>query len=325
VLAARSLNINNKPLGYALAGCVLLVLAGLTFERAKAYETIVALAEDTIAKNDESWVSYVNVGVATAAAGDSEEGLRLLRKAYELHPHDHSVRFNLGLYLLQAGTKSGFAPGQLDEIIDHLQTAVSLKETGPGYVALGTALIKANRPAEAAESYNASIRLREPDAGTLLSMATDLDAAGLTQEAVVYFEQALSQADRDADDAQSLEAHYRLGTTLSKLDRHREAAVHLEVVVRSDPSSVEARTALGHALWRLKELRAAAQQLTAAVKLQPTNVSLLCTLAGVLLDDGQVAQARETIDAALQLQSDSEEAQALMRRAAEAREKTSGQ
>ena len=205
VLVARRLRFDRKPLGYALAGVTLLVLGAMSFERARAYHSIVTLAADTLSKNDRSWVSLVNLGVTAAKAGEYEQGIGLLRRAYEIEPQDYSVRYNLGLYLLKSGTINGFAPGQLEECTRHLQEAVGLKQTSVAYAALGAALLKSNRPREAVESFEAGLRLQPPDAAMLVGIAGDLEAAGQPADAISYYERALKL------DPQSLEIHYRLG------------------------------------------------------------------------------------------------------------------
>lgn len=141
-----------RPVAAAVAVCV---LAGLTWDRCRDYETPERLWRDTIARNPEAWLAHNNLANALHVQGRVNDAEGYYREAIRLNPDFVKAHFNL------ANALQG--RGRLDEAVRHFERAVRLDpEFTDAHYNLGNALRLSGRLDDAIEHYREATRL-DPD------------------------------------------------------------------------------------------------------------------------------------------------------------------
>jgi Flp pilus assembly protein TadD len=150
---------------------------------------------------------------------------------------------------------------------------------------LGSALVKLNRPLEAARAFKVALELepRHPHAlGNLVTMWMD---AGQPEFAMQTCDQAQL---RGRDDAQV----WRLrGWALQEMDALDDAVLAYREAWRRAPEDVQILVERGTLCWRRGEPDAAEELLKHAVELDPTGETAVARLAILLLESGRVEHA----------------------------------
>ncbi len=233
----------GRPAIFALVAVVLIALTALSNSQARIYENLETLYGDTIAKNDTAWVTYSNYSMYLDSVGRYDEAINMAREALERGPQEPVVHNNLGAFLFHAGMQRGFAPGQLDEAILHLQGTLAL----------------------------------DPDhLDGHLNLARALAAAERTDEALAQFNEVLARDPNRAD------AHFYLGNLLVSRDDLSGAAQHYATAVRLKPDYTDALHNLGAALFKMGQVAPAIDCFNAVLSLQPDNASARSNLAAAL-------------------------------------------
>ena len=141
-----------RPVAAAVAVCV---LAGLTWDRCRDYETPERLWRDTIARNPEAWLAHNNLANVLHVQGRVDDAEGYYREAIRLNPDFVKAHFNL------ANALQG--RGRLDEAVQHFERAVRLDpEFADAHYNLGNALRLSGRLDDAIEHYREAARL-DPD------------------------------------------------------------------------------------------------------------------------------------------------------------------
>ena len=131
---------------------VLCLLAGLTWNRCRVYETPERLWRDTIVRNPDAWMAHNSLGLALKIQRRYEEAEACYREAIRLRPDYVVAHNNLANTLL--------VQGRLDEAIDHLEVALRLyPDYAEAHFNLGNTLRLAGRPGEAIDRYREAVRL----------------------------------------------------------------------------------------------------------------------------------------------------------------------
>ncbi|MCH8804999.1 MAG: tetratricopeptide repeat protein [Planctomycetes bacterium] len=140
-----------RPLGYAAAGAVLLVLAVLTFRQSGSYESRQRLWEDTLKANPDSWFAKTNLGVVYRDLGRYEDAAVLFAQAVENETARPEAYYSWGV--------TRFRQGRLPEAIELFRKAL---DANPLYLEaasnLGNALLRAGQVDEAAAVLQSALQ-----------------------------------------------------------------------------------------------------------------------------------------------------------------------
>ena len=271
--AAAWLRTSQRGAAKFAAAAVLVLLAALTCRQTYVYENLETLWRDVITRNPKGWFAHTNLALHLATRGRSEEAVELARKSAELAPHEPPTLSNLSAILLDLGNRDGFKPGQLDEIIAILETALKINPRHvPSYSNLGLALTFSDRPEEALSAFNSALEIAPGNPRALYGMGMVAESLGRSDEARRCYEQALA---RDPDEPR---ANHNLALILMAQGEIDEAIRHSQVAVRVQPFFGEAHYALGVALTQRGDREGAAQHFAAAVQMRPTDVRALVNL-----------------------------------------------
>jgi tetratricopeptide (TPR) repeat protein len=214
----------RKSAASVLAGTVLIaVLGALTWQQASIYRDAETLYRETVRRNPQAWMAYMNLGTEIASNPKRlPEAIEAWEGALRIRPEYADARRNVELARsalndaeaathLNRGSAYAETPGRLADAIAEFEAALRLK---PGY-------------------FRAHYNL-----GTIL-----MEVPGREAEAIVHLQRAVElQPD-------SIEAHVNLGIALADVPgRREEARRHLEYAIAR-------RSDLGHLRGLVDRLR----------------------------------------------------------------------
>ena len=177
------------------------------------------------------------LGVVAHQTGQNAQAARLFRETVAVKP-DHAYCWNLlGLALAAQGDSAG-----AEECICK---AIAITANPDYFLNLGNVLKAGGRTDEAAEAYQAALRIDPGCGGAHYSLGNLRRTAGALEEAAACFERAVDAEPAHGD---SLAA---LGQTLNALGRPAEALPFLERAVRQMPDDAGLACDLGDALATL--------------------------------------------------------------------------
>jgi tetratricopeptide (TPR) repeat protein len=223
-LAARRVAVRLKPDPTLVASALLVAVLGvLTWRQASIYRDAETLYRETIDRNPQAWMAYMNLGTELASNPNRmHEAIAAYEGALRIRPDYAEAQRNLDL---------ARSLSRDEEAAAHLNRGSTYAET-PG------------RLPDAIAAYEAALRIK-PDyfrahynLGTVL-----LDVPGREQDAIVHLRRAVEiQPD-------SVEAHVNLGVALADMPGQKEEAVrHLEFAIARRPD-------LGHLKELIERLR----------------------------------------------------------------------
>ena len=224
-----------------LGGALLAMLGVLTWQQCGMYADIETLWRTTLARNPNSFMAHLNLGIVLAQKGSVNEAITQFQTTLDLKPGYAKALNNLGLALLQKG--------DADEALIRFQEAIKIN---PNYADacynLGNALIQKGRVEEAIVSYQKALQIKPDYAEAGYNLGNALIQKGSVAEAITCYQKALKIK------PDYVEAHNNLGKTLLKTGRVAEAITHFRKVLQIKPDHVNACYNLGLAL--LQEGRA---------------------------------------------------------------------
>jgi tetratricopeptide (TPR) repeat protein len=250
------------------AAVVVVVLGGLTFQRAGAYRNGEALWRDTLAHNPACWLCLNNLGAELTRDGRAEESLPLLAEAVRLRPDYAEARVNLGVSLMRTGRPQaalrlyddllkvhpdyiaalynrGLALGQLGYLDEAIVSFGRIIQRAPGHAlaqeGLGRALALEGRYDEAVEPLRLGLAAHPRDAESRRELAFVLNAAGRPAEAETVAREALVL------DPNAVGARVELARALAGQGDREGARREAEEVLRRDPENAEAQRFLSPA------------------------------------------------------------------------------
>ena len=157
------------------APVLVLLLTGLTFQRARVFSTDENLWVDTLAKNPTSWNAHNNLACIRAEQHQMDAAIEHFGTSLKIHPRNAKAHLNLGRALAMRR--------QFAEADAHFEAALRIKpndaETRSTY---GSSLADRGRKDEALPHLREAIRLK-PDPATRLQLAGVLNASGQIKEA----------------------------------------------------------------------------------------------------------------------------------------------
>ena len=135
----------------AAAGCVV-VLAVLTWDRARLYADGELLWRDNIAKQEESWLSWNNLGDVLFRAGKRDEALDCFKRSLALNPKYAVAWHNLG--------RADALSGRPDEaVLDYSKAIDLLPDFASAYNGRGFVRFRAGKYELALKDYEKAIEL----------------------------------------------------------------------------------------------------------------------------------------------------------------------
>jgi tetratricopeptide (TPR) repeat protein len=242
----------------AVAICAVLVgiFAALTMRQSRLYGNVIALYQETIDRNPESWMIHNNLGVVLEANGNREGASEHYQTALRINPTDAKLHYNLANLLIQSG--------QAGAALDDLHKALALKpDYFPARNALGLALVQLNRLPEAVREFEYAVQLRPDFAVIRTNLGAALAKSGRTSEAMEQYRQVLQI------DPNQPTAHYNLGQLLAGNGKLEAAIAHFQESLRLQPGFAQAEFSLAQSLARLNrnlEAEAAAQHASAIAR-----------------------------------------------------------
>lgn len=203
----------------AFSAAVLIVLAGLSFNQSRAYESAETIWNDVKRKNPSSSIALNNLGVIYYHRGSHQKGLSYITRAIAEDPRNSEAHLNLGVILRDEGkTNEAIASfrqalrwlphyarphrelcsaltsrGDFEEALRHGQEALRLDPRNPlSHQALGSALASLGRFEEAAARFREAVRLDPYLADAHYNLGMAVMQLGRYDEAESAFQEALA-------------------------------------------------------------------------------------------------------------------------------------
>jgi tetratricopeptide (TPR) repeat protein len=286
----------GKYIDAATLPVILILLGGLTWRQAGAYQDTETLWRDTLAKNPTCWMAHNNLGTALLQSGRVEEAIEHYEQARHFKPVPSAEQdYNLGSALLQAG--------RINDAIGHFRHALQIKPNyGEAHNNLGDALLQAGQIEAAIAHLQEALRLKPGSALVHYNMGNALSQAGQIGEAIDQYEQALRLKPDYA------EAHYNLGNSLLQTGKLQDAVEHYEQALQIKPDYTAAHNNLGYALVEAGKSEEAIKHLREALRLRPNMADAHYNMGNALVKLGKVQAAIEHYQQALRIRPDYSEA-----------------
>lgn len=197
-LVAAALAAWLKPTAFrAVAVLLILALACLAYQRAKAFSSEASLMRDTIAKNPAAWPAHTDLGVELAKQGKIPDAITEFKLALKDQPDSRDVHRDLGqAYLAQGKVAEAFAEitaalkldpndpliqrdygellkgmGRNDEAMEHLVIANALKPDAATRQDLASIYYLSGNPIAAARLLRGALALNPDSPEALKTLA----------------------------------------------------------------------------------------------------------------------------------------------------------
>jgi tetratricopeptide (TPR) repeat protein len=208
-IIAERIGSSNKAGAFVACAVPIAVLATLTWRQAAMYRNAETLYKETIARNPNAWMAYMNLGTELANANRLPEAIHAFEGALRVRPDYPEARRNLAM----------------------------------AHFTIGNALADKGMSG-AIEAYEAALKIDPDNAEAHLNLGSVLsETPARVPEAIAHYRAALA-----IKPAYFL-AHYNLGTLLlDDPAQHRHAVAHLEAALRLQPESPEAHVNMAVAL-----------------------------------------------------------------------------
>jgi len=233
--------------------------------------------------------------------GDTATAIRELEAVTGADPKQAEARVLLARAYEKAGRR--------DDAINQYQAAILLQsqDAQVGYH-LGTLLVAAGKPADAAVPLALGVKL---NTGMAISFTQEISAAvaaGLAAggELVDKNPQQATQLLEAVTmlDARNARAHLLLGNAYINIGRTQEAIEQYKAILSLDPKNASAITNLGAAYYQMNRLDEATAQFQAALQLTPDDAETHYLLGAAYIQQNKVEDAKAEFQTALRLNSD---------------------
>jgi tetratricopeptide (TPR) repeat protein len=242
----------------ALAGGLLIILFALTWFRSGAYRDQRTLWADTLGKNPDSWMVWLNQGRAAAAAvpPDIPTAAAAFRKALALAPDVADTHYDMGLIDLEERDYPAAAAefGRVIEIEPR---------HARGHGMLGYALAAQHRLDDAIAEYRRALAIRPAYVNGHINLGIALREQGQYETAAAEF---LAAFDTDPNSALALR---ELATCRIKQARYDAALDPLRRLVELQPDNAEAHFDLAAACAITNHPEESNQHFLRAIALKP--------------------------------------------------------
>jgi tetratricopeptide (TPR) repeat protein len=306
----------------ALAGLLLLVLAGRTYIQCYDYTDIESLWRRTIAKNPYSWLAHNNLGVMLhtrgqdraaldhyhaavraqpaytealnnmgsvyAGLGESEKALACFKKALAVEPENVLAHYNLGVEYADRG--------EIDNATRYYRRTLQLDANySRAHNNLGLLLANRGEWDAAVAHYRKAVAINPELAEAHYNWGVAMIQQHQPDAAVPHLKDAL------AIDPRSVDASHQLGVAYGRQGDFEAAIQQYRHVLAFHPEHVQARVNYGVALTRTGDRRAAIREFKHAVGLAPARAEIHYNLGSALSAGGQSTEALRHFRIALEL------------------------
>jgi len=256
----------RTSLGWTFGLIVVTILGILTWKQGHIYKDRETLYRDTIAKNEQCWMAYNNLGVELDKQGRLEEAVECFLKALQIKPDYVDAHYSLGVVLEKQDRK--------EAAMDHYLQALRIN---PNYVRaqynIGLSLSKQGRLEEAVDYYLQALRINPEYVDAHYNLANILIKQGRTREAIDHYRRVLRISPDYA------EAHNNLGLALETQGLTEEAMDHYLQALRIRPNYVKASYNLGLAFYRKGNIEEAIAYLRKGLEIDPDDIETMYHLA----------------------------------------------
>lgn len=260
--------VRSRSAARAVAVCVLLVLAALTFRQTRSYENAQRLWQDTLAANPDAWIASLNLGIRAAQNG---------RYAEAAEYYEHTARYPVARS--EAYGSWGLALTRLQRpegALAMYEKAIAADPANPkNYTGLAKALGLLGRLDEAEEALHTALRLAPEHLTAWLNLGLLRTRQQRWAEAERCFERALVLAPYEP------EVRLRYGELLSDMRRWPEAVVQYRAAQRGQGERFAAWGQLVDALYESGEYAEALRVCEQRLRDTPNDGRLLSRLAWI--------------------------------------------
>jgi protein O-mannosyl-transferase len=256
-------------LGWGVGGGLAVLLAMLTIQRNRDYETELAIWQDTVTKCPNNPRAHENLGAALERAHRLPEAIAQYEQALRITPDYAEVHNVLGLALVGAG--------RVREGIVQYEEALRLQpDFAEAHNNLAIALFGLGKRQEAVGHFEQALRFRPDFDEAHYNLGNALARSGKLGEAILQYQEALRIT------PEYPESHYSMAGVLVAQRKTQEAIAHYEEAIRLKPDYVEAHYSLGGVLLRMGKVPEAIGQYEEALRLKKDSIDLQNNLAWVL-------------------------------------------
>lgn len=191
----------SKPIFDAVAGCVVIFLGVLTWQRGDVFHDPESLWVDTLSKNPDAWQAHEHLGGILMERGDLQGSFPHFKRGVELRPNLGETHNNYGNILRNLRMDPALALAENAKAVELAGQNIAVR------FSYAQALEQAGRLREAAEQYKVVLQMDPMNAVICCKIGELLLQTGSKTDAVAYFQRALqlapgfTQAQQDLHDA----------------------------------------------------------------------------------------------------------------------------
>lgn len=275
---------------------LLLILGCLTWKQCAPYHDRESLWRDNLAKNPDSYVGHLNLGIELFHQGRLDEALEQDQAAVLLHPGGDHEQSNLGTVLMEKGLYS--------EAIQHLETALDINpQFAEAENSLGLAYFRMGDNDQAIAHFRRALQLKPDALGIMMNFGSALQRKGNLDEATATYRSAVKQFPTDAEPLR------RLTRMLMEQEQFSAATEICKQAVQLAPDRADLRLVLGNIYMAQTNYTEAANCYVQALKIEPTNAGLHYNLGIVRGLQGHGDDERQELSESIRLKPDFSAAQ----------------
>lgn len=236
-----------------------------------------------------------NLGTIELHLGNSEAGIKFLKKSISINPNQPSAISNLGNSLLESGSYK--------DAITYYDKAILINTNFVNaYYNKGKALTKLNDFENAINCYKKAIRIAPDYLMAYINLGFVLNELKRYDEAISQYNFAIKLEPKFSG------TYFSLGVTFSELKRYDEALANYERAIQLKPDYAEAFNNCGDIYNELKEYDQAMQSLDRAIQLKPKYEEAYLNRAMTFSELKRYDEALANYERAIQLKPDYAEA-----------------
>ncbi|MGH9738757.1 MAG: tetratricopeptide repeat protein [Candidatus Acidiferrales bacterium] len=249
----------------------------------KDYASAAKDYQQYLAKKPDDATAHFDLGYVYTALDRPDDAKSEYQKAVAIDPKMSAAYLNLGLTLL---------PDDAADAVDPLQHAADLMpdEARPRFL-LGTALDRSGKLAGAITQYQAAEKLDAKDFDTHLALGLALLRSKRPADAEPEFRAALALRPDSPNSRNVDEAHLGLGQCLIGQKHYRDGIAELQTYLQSHPADAKIRVERAAALVDLGNLDEAMAELDRAATRGPESTDALELRARIYFAKKQYASA----------------------------------
>jgi protein O-mannosyl-transferase len=284
------------------AGALLTLLAVLTFRQTYIFHDLETLYRDTIAKNPQGWIAYLNLSTYLDSVGRDEDALKVVRTGLQVKPDEPRMHASIGNVLGKLAEQN-HDPQQRQEAFEHYTRAAQLNpQYGDAFRCLGFMSLKEN-PSEAQAYFVHALKIQPRDAQSLYGIGAVAGLRGDWASAEQRFEQSLTL------DPSFVDARCDLAMALARQSKTVEAIQQCQLALQLDPRRADTHFELANLLIARNDLASAIRHYHEAVQIRPSYVEALQNLGAALLTIGDADRAIDYFNEVLRLEPGNAQAQ----------------